>query len=109
MEMSLHNMKGKQPVACYQFSLCGCMINWDSQPVVKTKTLGSLLLAASILFVGNTFAAINQLASYLNLQFFSESDLYDSQQKYLFPVINDAWEAEKQRKLDILNAKEVEI
>ena len=83
-------MKGKQPVACYQFSLCGCMINWDSQPVVKTKTLGSLLLAASILFVGNTFAAINQLASYLNLQFFSESDLYDSQQKYLFPVINDA-------------------
>ena len=32
---------------------------------------------------------------------------YDAQQKYLFPVINDAWEVEKQRQLDILNAKEV--
>ena len=48
-----------------------------------------------------------ELASCLNLQFFSESFFYDTQQKYLFPVINDAWEAEKQRQLDILNAKEV--
>ena len=92
-------------LACHN----GHMINWDSQPVVKRKPLGKLLLAASILFTGNTFAAINQLASYLNLQFFSESAFYDTQQKYLFPVINDAWEAEKkQRKIDILNAiKEV--
>ena len=36
------------------------MINWDSQPVVKRKPLGNLLLAASILFTGNTFAAINR-------------------------------------------------
>ena len=82
----------------------GHMINWDSQPVVKRKPLGNLLLAASTLFTGNTFTAINRLASCLNLQFFSESVYYDTQQKYLFPVINDAWEAEKQRQLDILNA-----
>ena len=85
----------------------GHTINWDSQPVVKKKPLGNLLLAASILFTGNTFAAINRLASCMNLQFFSESVFYDTQQKYLFPVINDAWEAEKQRQIDILNAKEV--
>ena len=54
------------------------MINWDSQPVVKRKPLGNLLLAASILFTGNTFAAINRLASCLNLQFFSESVFYDT-------------------------------
>lgn len=48
----------------------GHMINWDSQPVVKRKPLGNLLLAASILFTGNTFPAINRLASCLNLQFF---------------------------------------
>ena len=65
------------------------------------------MLAASILFTGNTFAAISRLASCLNLQFFSESVFYDTQQKYLFPVINDAWEGEKQRQLGILNAKEV--
>ena len=75
--------------------------------MVKRKPLGNLLLAASILFTGNTFAAISRLASCLNLQFFSESVFYDTQQKYLFPAINDAWEAEKQRQLDILNAKEV--
>ena len=51
----------------------GHMINWDSQPVVNRKPLRNLLLAASILFTGNTFAAINRLASCLNFQFFSES------------------------------------
>ena len=59
----------------------GHVINWDSQPVVKRKPLGNLLLAASILFTGtcNTFTAINRLASCLNLQFFSESVFYDTQ------------------------------
>ena len=77
---------------------------WKSQPVVKKKPLGNLLLAASILFTGNTFASISRLASCLNLQFFSESVFYDTQLKYLFPVINKAWEDESRnlpRKLSI--------
>ena len=59
----------------------GHKINWDSQPVVKRKPLGNLLLAASILFTGNTFAAINRLASCLNLQFFSESVFFMTHNK----------------------------
>ena len=43
---------------------------WDSQPVVKKKPLGNLLTDASILFTGNTFAAISCLASCFNPQFF---------------------------------------
>ena len=45
---------------------------WDSQPVLKKKPLGNVLTAASILFTGNTFAAISRFASCFNLQFFSE-------------------------------------
>ena len=80
---------------------------WQSQPIVKKKPLGNLLLAAPILFTGNTFASISRLASCLNLQFFSESVFYDTQLKYLFPVINKAWEDESRNQIDKLSSKEV--
>ena len=68
----------------------GLIEQWQSQPIVKKKPLGNLLMAASILFTGNTFSSVSRLASCLNLQFFSESVFYDTQLKYLFPVINKA-------------------
>ena len=80
---------------------------WDSQPVVKKKPLGNLLMAASILFTGNTFAAISRFASCFNLQFFSESVYYNTQQKYLIPVVNEAWEAESRRQIEKLTGKAV--
>ena len=43
---------------------------WDPPPVVKKKPLSNLLIATSILFTGNTFAAISRFASCFNLQFF---------------------------------------
>ena len=85
----------------------GCKTTWESQPVVRRKPLGNLLLAASILFTGSTFAAFSRLASCLSLQFFSESVFYDTQLKYLFPVVNEAWEAESTRQIEKLNSKEV--
>ena len=85
----------------------GCKTTWESQPVVKRKPIGNLLLAASILFTGNTFAAFSRLASCLNLQFFSESVFYDTQLKYLFPVVNEAWEAESTRQIEKLNSRDV--
>ena len=78
---------------------------WDSQPVVKKKPLGNLLMAASILFTGNTFAAISRFASCFNLQFFSESVYYNTQQKYLIPVVNEAWEAESRCQIEKLKQK----
>lgn len=54
----------------------GCKMTCESQPVVKRKPLGNLLLAASILFTGNNFAAISRLASVLTCNF-SESVFYD--------------------------------
>ena len=77
----------------------GHITHWDSQPVMKTKPVGNVLLAASILFTGNTFAGVSRLASCLNLQFIahiSDSVFYDTQQRLLFPVLNQAWEKEQQ-------------
>lgn len=52
-------------------------------------------MAASILFTGNTFAGVNRLASCLNLQFINESVFYDTKHRFLFPVLNQAWENEQ--------------
>ena len=76
--------------------LDGHITHWDSQPIIKRKPVGNLLLAASILFTGNTFASVSRLASCLNLQFISESVFYDTQQRFLFPVLNQAWKNEQQ-------------
>ena len=76
--------------------LHGHITYWDSQPIMKRKPVGNLLLAASILFTCNTFAGVSRLASCLNLQFISESVFYDTQQRFLFPVLNHAWENERQ-------------
>ena len=74
----------------------GHVTHWDSQPSIRRKPVGNLLLAASILFTGNTFARVSRLASCLNMQFISESVFYDTQKRFLFPVVNEAWENEQQ-------------
>ena len=76
--------------------LDGHITHCDSQPIIKRKPVGNLLLAASILFTGNTFASVSCLASCLNLQFISESVFYDTQQRFLFPVLNQAWKNEQE-------------
>ena len=60
---------------------------WESQPVLKTS--------------------ISCLASCLNLQFFTDSVFYDTQAKYLFPVANEAWEAESRHQINKLTSREV--
>ena len=70
----------------------GCKKTWESQPVVKRKPLENLLLAASILFTGNNSAAVSSLPSCLNFQ----CVFYNTQKKYLFLVVSEAWEMESQ-------------
>ena len=80
---------------------------WESQPVLKNEPLGNVLMAGAILFTGNSYTSISRLASCLNLQFFSESVFYDTQAKYLFPVVNEAWEAESRHQINKLTSREV--
>lgn len=56
--------------------LDGHINHWDYQPIINRKP--------------------SRLASYLNLQFISESVFYDTQRQFVFPVLNQAWENEKQ-------------
>ena len=76
--------------------LAGQITHWDSQPITKRKPVGNLLLAASILCTGNTFASVSRLASCLNLQLISESVFYNTRQRFLFPVLNQAWKHEQE-------------
>ena len=85
----------------------GHTVKWDSHPVVKRKPKGNLSLSAAIVFTGNIFTAISQLASCFNLQFFSERVFYDSQKKSLFLVIQGAWQAKSRRQIEILTARDV--
>jgi len=64
-------------------------------------------MAGAILFTGNSYTSIGRLASCLNLQFFSESAFYDTQAKYLFPVVNEAWGAESGHQINKLTSREV--
>ena len=68
---------------------------WNSQPLINKMPAGNLLTSAAILFSGNTFSRVSQLASFLNLKFFSQTTYYDIQSRYLFPVVNKAWAEEK--------------
>lgn len=64
-------------------------------------------MAAAILLTGNTFSSISRLASCLNLQIFSQSVFYETQLKYLFPVVNDACFTESSIQINKLTSKEV--
>ena len=78
---------------------------WESQPVVKRNPLGNMLLAAARLLtpfqVSVTLHHVSTLNSFVNV-FFD-----DTQRKYLFPVVNEAWEAESNSQIDILTSKPV--
>jgi len=76
------------------YCLNGHEIPWNSQRVINKTPAGNLLLAAAILFTGNTFARINEFCACLNLKFISKSLFYDVQDKYLYPVIGEAWDNE---------------
>ena len=68
---------------------------WRSQPLVNGVAVGNLLIPASILFSGNTYQHIHNFVEFLNLQFISSSQFYSTQNKFLFPVINNAWDSSR--------------
>jgi hypothetical protein len=64
---------------------------WNSQPIHQKAPLGNILCSSSILFSGNTFAALNKYARVFNLRMISKSTFMQEQTLYLFPIINSAW------------------
>ena len=93
-------------LTCHQ----GHVTHWDSQPTIRRKLVGNLLLAATILFTGHTFASFSRLASCLKLQFLRESVFYDFQRRFLFPVLIQTREDEQHVTLqELLEKKTVNL
>ena len=83
---------------------------WVSQPLVNRAAAGNVLLSGAILFTGNTFLHVSEIASTINLAFLSKSDYHKWQKKHLFPVINDLWQQEKAAVLtDLINSNSVTL
>ena len=81
-----------------------------SQPLVNRAAAGNVLLSGAILFTGNTFLHVSEIASTINLAFLSKSDYHKWQKKHLFPVINDLWQQEKAAVLtDLINSNSVTL
>ena len=83
---------------------------WVSQPLVNRAAAGNVLLSVAILFTGNKFLHVSEIASTINLAFLSKSDYHKWQKKHLFPVINDLWQQEKAAVLtDLINSNSVTL
>ena len=74
-----------------------CLYTWRSQPVVHHLPLGNLLLTAAILGTGCTYSKMNSIAKAMNLKMFSRTTFSKIQKKHVFPVIQEAWVAEKKK------------
>ena len=73
----------------------GCTVNWSSQPKVNKQPLGNILIAAAIRFTGLTFRRVADWAAAVKLQFISQATFTSIQQRYLWPVVNEAWRNEQ--------------
>ena len=82
-------------------------LTWYSQPLLKRAAVGNLLICSSILFTGNTFTRLQNFASCLGLKFLSERVFYRHQERYLFPVVNDAWKREEATVIEELSNKDI--
>ena len=74
----------------------GHSYTWQSQPVVRKTPLGNVLMSAAILFAGLTHKAVADMAACLGLLFFTQPVFDQNQKEILFPVIEEAWDLERQ-------------
>ena len=70
---------------------------WRSQPSQNHMPAGNVLLAAGILYSGNTFSRISELLSYINIAHISETTYVSIQKPLLFPVLNLFYKSESSK------------
>lgn len=77
---------------------------WRSQPLLHKKPAGNLLLAAGYLYTGGSYSKIANFAKSVNLAFPSRTIVQKEQKQVLFPVVQEAWEKEKQKVYEEIKA-----
>ena len=70
---------------------------WFSQPIINGKSPGNLLIAASILYSGNTYSRIMEMMNIIHVQFFSGTTYYQHQKNVLLPTINSVYKSYRQK------------
>ena len=80
-----------------------CLNGWQSQPCVNGRPEGNLLIAAAILFSGNTYEHASGMARLLRLSFIGKSRFYALQEKVLFPIVAQAWKINLASVIDALH------
>jgi len=64
---------------------------------------GNLLLSAAVLFSGNTYTRLHDIADHLNMPIVGETQFCNIQKQYLFPVVNETWLSMQMAVLDGLS------
>lgn len=89
--------------ACVSYTIhChgGCTKTWSSQP-----ENASLIIASSIIATGNTYSKVSSFAKALNLQFIGRTTYTTLERQTICPVIQEAWEAERQNVVEDMKNK----
>jgi len=72
------------------------IVDWQSQPLIGRMPAGNLLFCAVTVFSGQTFAHVQNVATFLNMKFMSYTPFYDIQRANLIPVIMETWKTHQQ-------------
>ena len=64
---------------------------WISQSLLRSYYQGNIRMAASVLFISNTFEKMKKHFELAAIPFASKSSFYRIQGKYLFGVTNEVW------------------
>lgn len=81
------------------------VFTWRSQPLIGHQPSGNIALAAAIVLSGNSYSKIHALAACLQMPFFSRTVTQRIQNKSVYPVIQEAWLAEKARLVSIVQGR----
>ena len=75
---------------------------WHSQSLINRMPEGNLLLAAAILYTGNTYTTLAEISDCFDLQLFCAKTFYGIQNKWLFPAIKSMW---RSHQMSVLSGK----
>lgn len=87
---------------------------WESSAVLGVKRgqkvcAATVLLAASIVVSGNNVDKLSMLMKFLNMGFLSESTFSQIQTTCVTPVVNELWEAMKEKVWEVLKGEELAL
>ena len=77
-----------------------CFLNWSSQPMIKRTSVGNVMLAAGILYSGLTHSRVENFASYVGIEFISQSQYNRYQNSLLIPTVSTMFEANHQELME---------